>query len=82
MAQLVKATSKGQITLPVKWRRQFDTNQYLVIEKKGMLQIKPIDIEKIEKEEYFSIFDKDMDNNGEGIPAEDFIKLLEESLEE
>lgn len=76
MAQIVKATTKGQITLPAKWRKQFNTNQYLLVEKKGRLEIKPVDMEKIEEEEYFTVFDAERDNNGEGIPIDEFLKML------
>ena len=42
-----------------------------------MLQIKPVDKKKMKKVTYTTIFSAERDNNGKGIPAEDFIKVLE-----
>ena len=76
MTSIVKATTKGQITIPARWRKKFDTNQYLVKEKAGSLIISPLDLEKIEAANEYTIFDAVRDNNGKGIPAEDFLKIL------
>jgi len=98
MTKIVKATSKGQITIPAEWRREFKTDQFIIIRQKDGMKIKPVNINKIleeeenrlaRMEEYKKfrknrpkgetvIFDAIRDNNGEGIPAEDFIKMIEE----
>ena len=83
MTTIVKATSKGQITLPAKWRKLFDTNQYIIKEKKGALEIRPIDMDMLEKqEEWTVVFNAVRDNGGKGVPAEQFIKMLEELIKE
>ena len=81
MRTIVKATSKGQITLPAKWRKAFATDQYLLKAKDGVLEVRPLDMEKIE-EGYTTIFDAKRDNNGEAIQIDDFIQALEELQEE
>ncbi len=79
MNRILKATSKGQITLPAKWRNNFDTDQYLVKEKGGKLEITPIDLDDLENnDDWITIFSADRDNKGKGIPAEDFIQILED----
>jgi len=77
MTTITKATTRGQITLPARWRGQFNTDLFLVEEKGAMLQIKPVDKKKMKKVTYTTIFSAERDNNGKGIPAEDFIKVLE-----
>ncbi|MDP3900700.1 MAG: AbrB/MazE/SpoVT family DNA-binding domain-containing protein [bacterium] len=80
MTTIVKTTSKGQITLPMAWRKQFNTNQFVLHVEKDHIKLEPIDLEKILKEEGKKggrvIFDAVRDNNGEGIPAKDFLKAL------
>ena len=76
---IVKATSKGQITLPAKWRKNFDTNRYIVREKGKILEVVPLDLRKLESNEY-TVFDALRDNKGKGIKASDLAKLLRETL--
>ena len=80
MTTIVKATSKGQITLPITWRKQFKTNQFVLRIKKDVIQIEPIELEKILKKDRKKgdvvIFDAIRDNNGKGVPIEDFLKAL------
>ena len=76
MTTIVKATSKGQITLPMRWRKQFATNQYLVQEKVGFLEIKPLDIKKLYRHDDYTVFDALRDNKGKGIKAEDLVRIL------
>jgi bifunctional DNA-binding transcriptional regulator/antitoxin component of YhaV-PrlF toxin-antitoxin module len=77
MKIIVKATSRGQITIPAKWRKNFATDNY-IIEKKDVLEIRPLKKEALEKEEY-TVFDAIRDNKGKGIKAEDLVKILYES---
>ncbi|GMX58625.1 MAG: hypothetical protein MCSN_2790 [Candidatus Microsyncoccus archaeolyticus] len=77
MKTIVKTTSRGQITIPAKWRRNFNTNNYILEEKKDVLEIRPLKEEALEKEEY-TVFDAIRDNKGKGIKAEDLVKILEE----
>ena len=77
--KILKATTKGQITLPAKWRRQFDTDQYIVSEKNGVLEVKPLKIEHSKKDiKEYTVFDAIRDNQGKGIDAEDLVSILED----
>lgn len=78
--KIAKATSRGQITLPVEWRRNFDTDRYLIKEKKEKLEIKPLDMEKLEAKDEYTVFDAIRDNKGKGIKARDLVKILEKTL--
>jgi len=80
MTIIAKATSKGQITLPVKWRRNFSTNQYIIEEKKDRLEIRPVDIKDLGKKKEYTVFDAIRDNKGKGIKAKNLIKMLKKSL--
>lgn len=80
-SKVVKSTSKGQITLPVRWRAQFNTENYLLKMDEKQIVIKPAYIEKFEvgelEEEVF--FDADKDNNGKGVSVDEMIKLLKKA---
>ena len=80
MTTIVKATTKGQITLPAVWRRKFDTDRFLVIEKNEALEIKPLDLEKTIQNKEYTVFDAIRDNKGKGIKAKDLTKLLKKTL--
>lgn len=73
-AKIIKSTSKGQITIPKKWRSQFETNNYTLEVKKEEIIIKPININQLGNETV--IFDADRDNNGKGISPDEMIRLL------
>jgi len=74
MKTILKATSRGQVTLPAKWRKSFSTNNFVAKEMGGVLEIRPIDIEKAENE--YTVFDAIRDNKGKGIKATDLVKIL------
>jgi len=74
MNTILKATAKGQVTLPVKWRKNFSTNSFVAKEKGDILEIRPIDIEKVDKE--YTVFDAIRDNKGKGVKAENLVKIL------
>jgi len=76
MTIITKATSKGQITLPAKWRKNFPTDRFLIKEKNGILEISPIFLEQIEKQKEYTVFDAIRDNKGKGIKAKDLKKVL------
>jgi len=44
--RIQKITSKGQITLPALWRKQFKTNQILIKAKNKSLEISPFYLEE------------------------------------
>lgn len=72
--RIQKITSKGQITLPIAWRRATKTNSILVTQKDGILHISPARLEK-EQQEY-TVFDALRDNNGKGVKAAELVKML------
>ena len=76
MTTIAKATTKGQITLPAKWRRNFDTDRFFIKEKKDVLEIRPIDLKKLESQNEYTVFDAIRDNNGKGIKAKDLLRIL------
>ncbi len=84
VTKVVTVTSKGQITLPKVWRDRFCADQFLLLEEKRGLLVKPVDIDEIETLEdldkgngYNVIFNAKRDNGGKGIPAGKLLKLLE-----
>lgn len=92
MIKIVKATAKGQITLPAIWRKQLNTDLFKVNFNNNKFTLEPIEINKnsskglslkkiIENEEKKSglvIFNAIRDNNGKGIEVKKFLKILKE----
>ena len=74
MTTIAKATVKGQITLPVSWRKKFSTDRFIVVDEGDSLKIKPLEIE----EGFTTIFDAKRDNKGKGIKAEELLKIFKE----
>ncbi len=72
--KIQRVTSKGQITLPAVWRREFGTDQVVVTAKGGKVEISPV---RRSRENEYTVFDAIRDNEGKGIKAEDFIKILD-----
>ena len=70
-----KATSRGQITLPVAWRKKFNTNHFLMEAEETFLKIVPVDTDDLG--EYEVVFDADRDNGGKGILGRDLIKMIQ-----
>ena len=76
MTTITKATTKGQITLPAKWRKNFSTDKFIIVEKEGFLEIRPLDLEKLNLAKEYTVFDALRDNSGRGLKAKDLIKIL------
>ncbi len=72
--KIQKITSKGQITLPIAWRRQFNIEQVRVVATGDRVEISPLRF-SIGKEEY-TVFDAIRDNKGKGIKAKDLVNIL------
>ncbi|RJQ31322.1 AbrB/MazE/SpoVT family DNA-binding domain-containing protein [Candidatus Parcubacteria bacterium] len=72
--KIQKITSKGQITLPVSWRKKFNARQIMIKPKGDSLEIKPINLEMYNTE--VTVFDALRDNKGRGLKAKDLIKIL------
>lgn len=80
-SKVVRSTSKGQITLPMSWRAQFKTDNYLLRMNKKQIVVKPVYIEGFEVGELEEevLFDADKDNNGKGVSVDEMIKLLKKT---
>lgn len=76
MTTITKATTKGQITLPAKWRNNFKTDQFLVKEKGDALEIRPLFLDDLPTAKEYTVFDAIRDNHGKGIKAKDLLKIL------
>lgn len=76
MKTVRKITEKGQVTLPAKWRKRFQSDLVSFTERDGVLEVRPAEL--IEGEEV--LFDAVRDNDGQGIPAHELVKALKKSL--
>jgi len=77
-----KVTSKGQFTLPAKWRHQYGGSQVMVNTRGSELVIMPMrDMSEV-KEEWETLWDAKRDNNGKGIEAGEFLKIMKEVRQE
>lgn len=76
MTTILKTTSKGQITIPMKWRQQFSTDQFIATIKEDRLEIKPLIIKEAKAVKELTVFDAIRDNKGKGIKASDLLKIL------
>lgn len=74
--KIQKITSKGQITLPVSWRRKFNVNQIVLTTKGEAVEILPLSLASFKQNEY-TVFDALRDNKGRGLRAIDLLKVLE-----
>ena len=81
MITITKATSKGQITIPASWRKRFTTDRFLVEQKDSHLEIRPLDLDKLEQSQEYTVFDAIRDNKGKGIKAKDLEKILKKIVE-
>lgn len=72
--KIQRVTSKGQITLPAVWRKEFGTDQVVVTAKGGKVEIAPV---RRSRESEYTVFDAIRDNKGKGIKAMDLIKILD-----
>ncbi|OWK27117.1 MAG: hypothetical protein US76_00645 [Parcubacteria group bacterium GW2011_GWA2_38_13b] len=80
MTTIVKATTKGQITLPAVWRKRFNTTQFILDYSGDIIKIQPIDIKEIMKKQYrkkeLVIFNSIRDNKGNGMNAKNLLRVL------
>ncbi len=80
MSIIVKSTSKGQITLPAKWRKNFSTNNFVIQEKGDFLEIKPLILADSKESNEYTVFDAIRDNEGKGIKAKDLLKIIKKTI--
>lgn len=76
--KVVKSTSKGQITLPKKWRSQFDTDSFILDAQGEQLIVTALDLREGKEcaaEEI--LWNADRDNDGKGLDIEEVMTILE-----
>lgn len=71
--KIQRVTSKGQITLPAIWRKEFAGNQVIVVASGNKVEISPV---RITRDNEYTVFDAIRDNKGKGIKAKDLVKIL------
>ena len=71
--KIQKVTSKGQITLPVSWRRATGANMITLVVKGNRIEIAPT---QLHEGNQYTVFDAIRDNKGKGIKAADLVKIL------
>lgn len=72
--KIQRVTSKGQITLPVSWRRLTGARLITLVEKGDRIEIVPT---RLHDENEYTVFDAIRDNKGKGIKASDLVKILQ-----
>lgn len=80
MTTILKTTSKGQITIPAKWRKKFDTNQFMAIINEDKIEIKPLILKEDKGIKEFTVFDAIRDNKGKGIKASNLVNMLKKTI--
>ncbi|MFH1769692.1 MAG: hypothetical protein ABH833_03455 [Parcubacteria group bacterium] len=78
MERIQRATSRGQITLPIEWRKSVKTNNFVVKTNGNTVEITPAKIKKNDKNGWYTVFNANRDNKGRGIKAEKLLKILRE----
>ena len=71
-----KVTSQGQVTLPIEWRRKFNTDQVILRHKGDKIEIEAFDLSKRGESSEYTVFDAIRDNKGKGIKAQDLLSIL------
>lgn len=71
--KIQRVTSKGQITLPVSWRRMTGARMITLVTKGNRIEIVPT---RLHKENEYTVFDAIRDNKGKGMKASDLVKIL------
>lgn len=74
--RIQKITEKGQITLPVAWRRQTEASNITLEVEGDKIIISPARLN--DSPEEYTVFDALRDNDGAGIPADKLAQLLKE----
>ncbi len=74
--KIQKISSKGQVTLPVAWRRSIETDTITVEISDGALVIRPA---KLSQSGEYTVIDAIRDNKGEGLKLKDLQDILEKA---
>jgi bifunctional DNA-binding transcriptional regulator/antitoxin component of YhaV-PrlF toxin-antitoxin module len=81
--RIQRITSKGQITLPISWRRKVQTEMIMIRETSNGIHISPARTLKLDPEDRnddIIIFNADRDNGGKGIEASVLADMLRRSI--
>ena len=76
--KVVKSISKGQITLPKRWRGQCDTDTFVLDLQGRRLIVTALDLregEEFEEAGEEVLWSAERDNDGKGIPVEEMIRI-------
>ena len=71
--KIQKISSKGQVTLPVSWRKSIKTEHISVSVSGDKLVIQPA---RFDESGEYTVFDAIRDNNGKGLKVKDLQKIL------
>lgn len=71
--KIQRVTSKGQITLPISWRKATGAHTITLVVRGSRILIAPA---RLQAENEYTVFDAIRDNNGKGIKAADLLTLL------
>ena len=71
--KIQRVTSKGQITLPVSWRKMTGASMITLVTKGNRIEIAPT---RLHDGDDYTVFDAIRDHKGKGIKAADLIKIL------
>jgi len=75
--KIQRVTSRGQITLPVSWRRRHGNTGTVIVRTNGdSLEVTPLRTEDELEEEWVALFDAIRDNGGKGIPAKKLASVI------
>lgn len=67
MSKILKSTTRGQITIPIEWRKEFNTDKFLAKKIGGKIVIEPLLVEntrKDSKEKSLASIIRDENKNG------------------
>jgi len=71
--KIQKVTSKGQITLPISWRKATGANTITLVINGEHIEIVPA---RLKTESEYTVFDAIRDNKGKGLKVADLVKVL------
>ena len=71
--KIQRMTSKGQIILPISWRRETGAHAIILTVKGNRIEVIPA---RLHKGGEYTVFDAIRDNKGKGIKASDLLKIL------
>ncbi len=74
--KIQRVTERGQITLPIAWRRKVGVSTITVREHDGVLEIAPLRTQDERDEEWVTLFDAVRDNKGKGITAKELARMI------